>query len=349
MPTWKPRLTLQWVVCTLFATGVLFLCLGAPLTKASNDAVYQTLRYDNLQACRDAEGGGECVVDMVVEEDMEAPLFLYYRLTSFHQNHRRYVKSRSDIQLRGDEATSAELRRDCDPLVEYGDAYGGRNASLRGKYLYPCGLVANSMFTDVFRGAEVRRASGGGFTPLAAGSDWLETGIAWSTDLGKKFSPMEVDPDEFTSESPRGFTLPPVQDEHFVVWMRSASEPSFNKLYARLPHTSLAAGDVLRLRVVNSYPTSFFDGTKSLVLSRTTWAGSRDPFLGPAYLFYAFLCFALAGAFVLRARYVESETSSRAHAHVPFGSPYRGAATTPSVLEADVPRGGGTAPRSPVL
>lgn len=33
---------------------------------------------------------------------MAAPVYFYYQLANFYQNHRRYVKSRSDGQLRGD-------------------------------------------------------------------------------------------------------------------------------------------------------------------------------------------------------------------------------------------------------
>jgi hypothetical protein len=34
-----------------------------------------------------------------VKEKMKAPVYVYYELDNFYQNHRRYVKSRSDDQL----------------------------------------------------------------------------------------------------------------------------------------------------------------------------------------------------------------------------------------------------------
>lgn len=332
MPVWTPRLTLPWVVYSLFGMGVLFLCLGAPVTKSSGDAVEQAVRYDN----RCPEDGSACEVDVVVEEAMEAPVYLYYRLTNFHQNHRRYVKSRSDPQLRGESVDSGDMR-DCLPLRKYGDGEAPANATLDPLFLYPCGLVANSFFTDTFKATAVRRRRGGsgGFEPLAAG-EYVETGVAWPTDVGKKFNPRAVSPAAFTSRSPNGFDLPRVDDEHFVVWMRSASEPDFDKLYARLPHTSLAAGDVLRVSVSSSYPTSFFDGTKSLVLSKTTWVGTRDPFLGPAFLFYAFVCWALAGGFLWRARYLDGERRSGVGADLPFSRPFDSGSAHASVLEADM-------------
>ena len=38
---------------------------------------------------------------------MAAPVYLYYQLDNFYQNHRRYVSSRSDTQLAGTMYTSS--------------------------------------------------------------------------------------------------------------------------------------------------------------------------------------------------------------------------------------------------
>lgn len=61
---------------------------------------------------------------------------MYYGLTNFYQNHRRYVKSRDDAQLAGGTVNSeGDLSSDCDPFRE--------NNSIP---IAPCGAVANSMF-----------------------------------------------------------------------------------------------------------------------------------------------------------------------------------------------------------
>lgn len=44
---------------------------------------------------------GQCQVTFDVEEDMESPVYVYYELRKFYQNHRSYVKSRSHDQLAG--------------------------------------------------------------------------------------------------------------------------------------------------------------------------------------------------------------------------------------------------------
>lgn len=348
LPAWQPLLTPKWVILTFFVVGAVFLPIGVVIVNSSEDVVELSRRYDHLEVSNDCTGNNltsaaDCSICLTfeVEEDMEQPVYLYYELSNYYQNHRRYVKSRSDLQLKGQTPDEKTLRKDCDPLARYGDAYGGQNHTLRGRYLYPCGLVANSFFTDTFGQAAVRPAGEAAFEPLQPGLEWRETGIAWPTDLGKKFGPdAGLDPARFTSTSPRGFELPPVEDEHFVVWMRSASEPTFAKLYARLPHTSLRRGDVLRLEVGNTFETDFFDGTKSVVLARTTWVGTADPFLGPAYLCYAFIFFALGGCFVWRARHIEAELARQNRCHMPFTRPFgdeaRRGAPSASVLEAAI-------------
>lgn len=84
--------------------------------------------------------GTQCLIEFDVPADLEAPVFLYYRLTSFYQNHRRYVKSMDSNQLKGKAVDGNTLNGgDCKPL-----------AILDGKVVYPCGLIANSMFNDTF-------------------------------------------------------------------------------------------------------------------------------------------------------------------------------------------------------
>ena len=68
----------------------------------------------------------------------QGPVFIYYSLTNYYQNHRRYVKSRSDTQLRGaDISYSSLLSSDCAPFI-------GNSTS--SKAYAPCGAIANSLF-----------------------------------------------------------------------------------------------------------------------------------------------------------------------------------------------------------
>ena len=66
--------------------------------------------------------------------------FTYYRLTDYYQNHRRYVKSRDDVQLLA--ASMDDLKNpksDCRPYDFVAD-----------QPIAPCGAIANSLFNDTF-------------------------------------------------------------------------------------------------------------------------------------------------------------------------------------------------------
>lgn len=88
----------------------------------------------------DTASAQQCVVQFDIPADIQPPVLLYYKLTNFYQNHRRYVKSLNQDQLRGDFVSASTLSSgDCKPL-------GSNN----GKAVYPCGLIANSLFNGEF-------------------------------------------------------------------------------------------------------------------------------------------------------------------------------------------------------
>ena len=63
---------------------------------------------------------------------------MYYGLSNFYQNHRRYVKSRNDEQLAGNGVSYGALRNtDCSPYD-----VDTENET----YIAPCGAIANSLF-----------------------------------------------------------------------------------------------------------------------------------------------------------------------------------------------------------
>jgi len=80
---------------------------------------------------------GVCAIRFTVPIELKTPIFLYYRLTNFYQNHRKYVKSLSYNQLHGDVITPADAASSCSPVATEPGT---------DKIYYPCGLIANSMF-----------------------------------------------------------------------------------------------------------------------------------------------------------------------------------------------------------
>lgn len=209
------------MIATFLLIGIIFIPIGIAVIVSSGKVVELETRYDNLRygateawpaACR---GGDPCVgdakacpnitdvgyemdytnspvpakvaacsfpLDITITESMAAPVYVYYKLSNFYQNHRRYVKSRSDSQL--SKAGSVDTST-CDPL----------ETDKNGKQYYPCGLIAGSFFVDRFS-ASVLRAGAAGPQVLGNWShdsaNWQKEGIAWATDKKEKFKFDEV-------------------------------------------------------------------------------------------------------------------------------------------------------------
>ena len=87
-------------------------------------------------------GQSLCLIQFDVPADLPPTVLLYYKLTNFFQNHRRYVKSINSDQLKGDAVSFNSIKGgDCKPLDVVGD-----------KIVWPCGLIANSIFNGSFPG-----------------------------------------------------------------------------------------------------------------------------------------------------------------------------------------------------
>ncbi|EDZ69899.1 YNL323Wp-like protein [Saccharomyces cerevisiae AWRI1631] len=87
---------------------------------------------------------GTCQIRFTTPSDMKNNVYLNYVLEKFAANHRRYVLSFSEDQIRGEDASYETVHDatgiNCKPLSKNAD----------GKIYYPCGLIANSMFNDTF-------------------------------------------------------------------------------------------------------------------------------------------------------------------------------------------------------
>jgi len=225
---------------------------------------------------------------------MKAPSYVYYELDNFYQNHRRYVKSRDDAQLRGELQEASALESSCDPLI-YGDIPSATGAR---RILHPCGLIANSYFNDTIALGPVR--SKGQDVTLS----WSEQGISWATDRLNKFKAVPAATKAANKEKYQFLeetypALQSVEDEHFIVWMRTAALPRFRKLYARI-ETDIPAGARLTFNIGENFPVSQFGGSKSVVLSTISFLGGKNDFLGLAYIAVGAVCAAMAIAFLVK-------------------------------------------------
>lgn len=199
----------------------------------------------------------QCVVEFDITANLDPSVLFYYKLTNFFQNHRRYVKSLDSNQLKGKFVSPSTLSNgDCKPL----GTVGGKD----GVAIYPCGLIANSLFngwvytflndiprlntfTDTFTSPVLLNPSGSPDSSQVY--VFSSKGIAWPGEA-KKYTASPIGPGGYPNLSsivpppnwqlrfPENYTEqnPPPDlsvDEHFQNWMRTAGLPTFTKLYGR--------------------------------------------------------------------------------------------------------------------
>ncbi|KAL1846770.1 hypothetical protein VTK73DRAFT_214 [Phialemonium thermophilum] len=346
LKAWQPILTPKTVLPLFFTIGIIFAPIGGLLLYAS--AQVREIKLDYTTCYKDAptdrfgrmpddkvskafKSSGDnstwlppewrrtkvnvtydgvtkeydqCTLEFSIPEDMGPPVLFYYYLTNFYQNHRRYVKSFYDKQLKGDAVDGKTINgSDCKPLTH--DLEGS------GKPIYPCGLIANSMFNDTFSNPILLNPPSGNQDDKSLNQTYEmsnNSGIAWSSDAAlygpTKYKLDEiVPPPNWKERYPHGYTEsnppPNIKEwEAFQVWMRTAGLPTFSKLYQRNDHTSMIAGRY-QVDIVNHFPADVYHGTKSVIISTRTVMGGRNPFLGIAYIVVGGICILLGAVFTV--------------------------------------------------
>lgn len=229
-----------------------------------------------------------CRVQFYIPDRLTPPVLLYYQLTNFYQNHRRYVKSFDQDQLDGKYRDNSTIDgSDCDPLKlnDQGIAY------------YPCGLIANSQFNDtIFAPVALNWPGANGNYNYTMSTD----NIAWDSD---KELYQNIDTDTY----PYGSVVPPPfwqarypvynetfpypdlhNDQAFQVWMRTAGLPTFSKLSQRNDTVAMEPGRYeVRIYDCRCILSSGCDLLPVLTLLKTSQSSpttARNPFSSPPVL-----------------------------------------------------------------
>ncbi|KAF2660877.1 CDC50 family protein-like protein [Lophiostoma macrostomum CBS 122681] len=231
-----------------------------------------------------------CLLEFQIPDQIKPPIYMYYRLTNFYQNHRRYVKSFDVDQLKG--KAKDTKGGDCDPL----------EVNHEGKPYYPCGLIANSMFNDTFANLTVANPSQGS----GRFYNMTQYGIAWGSEkdlygVSAYEDDKVVPPPNWAASYPKdGYASTGIPDIHtwepFQVWMRTAGLPTFSKLAMKNEKDTLEAG-TYRIQIYDRFPVEKYGGTKSILISTRTIMGGKNPFLGIAYVVVGGLCILLGAIF----------------------------------------------------
>ncbi len=277
LPAWRPVPTIGTTTVIFMSLGIIFVALGIIILVYANKIIEKKVRYDNQ--CK--KNDKNCNVTFSLEKEMKKDIMFYYQLDNFYQNHRRYVKSKNDDQLKGKEVKKKTLEDDCKPAVTNNDMNKEnsfyKNRELNGSDIaVPCGLIAKSLFNDRFN--------------LSLDNKNIiidETNIAWSADKKNKYENSK-------NLSKQWFNM---TDEHFIVWMRPAALPNFRKLWGRIKE-DLKPGNYT-LHVENNYDVESFKGKKYIILSNINQFGGKNKFLGICYIIVGGISIILSIVFII--------------------------------------------------
>jgi len=297
LPAWQPVLSPKSVLPLFFTVGFLFIALGISFYVASEGVIEHEIDYTHCTnlanvPCHtlNVSATCECIKTLNVTEDMASPVFIYYGLSNFYQNHRRYVKSRDDKQLAGEDIDVSSISNDCEPY----------KLDANGKPIAPCGAIANSLFNDTF---SVSGTTSGSILTID------RTNIAWTSDHAIKFN--NPGPTNDLEKAFANFGKPfnwniniweldnttkdnsnnGYKNEALEVWMRPAAFPTFRKLYGRVGGTNGLSVGEYTIKIDYNYPVVNFEGTKKIVFSTISWLGGKNSFLGLAYIIVGSISF----------------------------------------------------------
>ncbi|XP_053560544.1 cell cycle control protein 50C [Bombina bombina] len=296
LPSWKPSLNAQSVIPCTFIIAIFCLAVGISWIVTASYIKEIRINYSNYCThCTELRENASnyakpcnCIINFSVPEKIQGDVFIYYGLSNFHQNLRRYVVSRYDSQLLGENVTNTESiqkHANCAPFTTYSD----------GTPMAPCGATANSMFNDTITLLYRKDTTSTIQVPL------LRTGNTWWTDKNVKFKNPEGDLTQAfagTGKPPYwqkpAYLLDPDEshnnayiNDDFINWMRVAAFPTFKKLYRRLSRVQqfsdgLPAGNY-SYSIEYNFVVSKIKGQKHVILTTLSWCGGCNMFLGVAY------------------------------------------------------------------
>lgn len=256
LPAWRPVPTIMTLVIVFSVFGIVFIILGIVLLVYSKKVKRLELEYTDCSL-----NINPCVKNIIVKENIDKPVFVYYQLDGFYQNARRYLSSKNVDQLRG----KSDKVDDCKPVTKNRDL--GYEFAIDGQSLapednaIPCGLMAKTFFNDTYK-----------FNVNDEAIYVNETDISFDKDrdIYKE--------NKYPSRQWHSLT-----DEHFLVWMRPSGLPNPRKLWGRIDR-DLKEGDNIKIEITNNYNVQAYKGKKKIILSNATTFGGKNKFLGISYI-----------------------------------------------------------------
>ena len=201
-------------------------------------------RYDNVCSFNET-----CSITFNITYTIPAPVYVYYELFNFSQNHFRFRTSIDYSQLHGSYVTDGS---DCSPRA---------TSDNNDQILAPCGLRAYYTWTDNYKFPESFNVT--------------SKGLTWSHEIGYLYHSLS---NNYTDEQRWLRGIPGYEDEtesdKFAIWMRTSPRPHFRKLVAIL-NNDLTAGQH-QIDIDVNYNSQTYNGMRYLVFNRLSKAGGRN-------------------------------------------------------------------------
>ena len=192
-----------------------------------------------------------CKIKLNITKKIKSTIFVYYQLKNFYLNHRKFVKSKSWNELRGEDINT---KKNCKDAYLMGEMFTKNTSYYKNPWNHtfsrndiasPCGLFARSYFNDTYN----LTYENGTFIQID------ENGIA-NKYLKNKFFKRRKD-----------YKISQwidVENEHFINWMNVETFNSFRKLWGKI-YVNLEPG-IYYLIIKDNYDVLRYDARKFFIL-----------------------------------------------------------------------------------
>lgn len=321
--------------------------------KVKYDAYNETGPYNvDATICGIGENYNEdraCEVSFTAPINMTPPILIHYQLTNFHQNHRSYYRSKDAFQLLGRVGDQDPISAtDCKPLNKLGNItlnpcgliantlfndyftlVSGNDAFGQPLVMIEDGIAWKSDVEYTF----AQPGEPGGPNSFEYSEcpdkdctanccrpeDSCINGLPYvdpATSKCYRFFYPNDDTTQYLYETYPKIISPieGVTNEHFIVWMRIATQPDFRKLYGWI-NQPILANETVTFRIHSNYVVTRFRGSKTLIVSTTSIFGGRNPYFAPVFIWVGVFCFVAGTFFTLKHTFRPRKLADPAYLH----------------------------------
>ena len=275
LPGWRPVPTLSCITIIYLSFAIFFILFGIIILVFNSQVQEIKFRYDNWNQTNSR------ICSFNIPEKMKKPIMIYYQIDDFSQNHRVYMESKSDKQLKGEDLSKEDLEKSGE--CEY--ALTNKEMNIfpwREQYAeevaIPCGLMAKSYLRDEFinwsnNGKEINPR--------------IEN-IAYKSDK-EKYNNIDYDETQMSKQWAN------MSDERFMIWMRPSPFSNVRKLWGIIDEEDIEKGKVeVQINLKN-----YFSYKKYIILSTRNVFGGKNMFLGICYIIFGILCLVSSIIFII--------------------------------------------------